>query len=77
MYALDVAGRLAGGLDPIRWVSACRCYDVSMRDGNDAVSFLALEASGYCCLSAAGRCARATAHPALPIDLCRSVRRSR
>jgi hypothetical protein len=49
MYAVDVAGRLSGGLDSIRGVSACRYYGASMRDGSDAVSFLGLEASGYCC----------------------------
>lgn len=42
MYAVDLAGRLAHGLDPIRWASAFRYYGAPMRDGIDPVSFLGL-----------------------------------
>jgi hypothetical protein len=49
MYAVDIAGSFSSGLDSIRRVSACRCCGASMRDGSDEVSFLGLEASGYCC----------------------------
>ena len=45
MYALDVAGRLASGLDPIRWISACY-YGAPMRDGIDPASFIGLTAVG-------------------------------
>jgi beta-exotoxin I transport system permease protein len=46
MYALDVAGRLASGLDAIRWMSAFRYYGAPMRDGIDAASFVGLTAVG-------------------------------
>ena len=39
MYALDVAGRLADGLEPLRWVSAFRYYGAPLRDGIDPASF--------------------------------------
>ena len=40
MYAVDLAGRLAPSLDPIRWASAFRYYGAPMRDGIDPLSFL-------------------------------------
>ena len=46
MYALDVAGRLANGLDPIRLMSAFRYYGAPMRDGIDAASFIGVSAVG-------------------------------
>jgi ABC-2 type transport system permease protein len=46
MYALDLAGRLAHGLDPIRWASAFRYYGAPMRDGIDPASFIGLTAVG-------------------------------
>ena len=46
MYALDVAGRLASGLDPIRWVSAFRYYGAPLRDGIDPGSLIGLTAVG-------------------------------
>jgi ABC-2 type transport system permease protein len=46
MYALDLAGRLAHGLEPIRWVSAFRYYGAPMRDGIDPLSFVGLAAVG-------------------------------
>ena len=49
MYALDVAGRLANGLDPIRWISAFRYYGAPMRDGIDPGSFIGLTACGSYC----------------------------
>lgn len=46
MYALDVAGRLAHGLESIRWASAFRYYGAPMRDGIDPAAFLGLAAVG-------------------------------
>ena len=46
MYALDVAGRLANGLDPIRLISAFRYYGAPLRDGIDPASFIGLTAVG-------------------------------
>jgi hypothetical protein len=46
MYALDVAGRLASGLDALRWISAFRYYGAPMRDGIDPASFIGLTAVG-------------------------------
>ena len=46
MYALDVAGRLASGLEAIRWISAFRYYGAPMRDGIDPASFIGLTAVG-------------------------------
>ena len=46
MYAVDLAGRLAPGLEPIRWVSAFRYYGAPMRDGIDPASFIGLAAGG-------------------------------
>ena len=46
MYALDIAGRLARGLEPIRWVSAFRYYGAPMRDGIDPASFIGLSGAG-------------------------------
>lgn len=46
MYALDVAGRLDHGLDPIRWVSAFRYYGAPMRGGIDPLSLIGLAAVG-------------------------------
>jgi ABC-2 type transport system permease protein len=46
MYALDLAGRLAHGLEPIRWLSAFRYYGAPMRDGIDPLSFVGLAAAG-------------------------------
>lgn len=42
MYALDLAGRLAHGLAPIRWASAFRYYGAPMRDGIDPAAFIGL-----------------------------------
>lgn len=52
MYALDVAGRLATGLDPVRWLSAFRYYGAPMRDGIDPASFIGLTAAGILLLIA-------------------------
>jgi ABC-2 type transport system permease protein len=46
MYALDLAGRLAHGLDPLRWISAFRYYGAPMQDGIDPASFIGLAAAG-------------------------------
>jgi hypothetical protein len=46
MYALDVAGRLASGLDAIRWISAFRYYGTPLRDGIDPAPFIGLTAVG-------------------------------
>ena len=46
MYAIDVAGRLANGLEPIRWISAFRYYGAPLRDGIDPASFIGLVGAG-------------------------------
>jgi beta-exotoxin I transport system permease protein len=46
MYGLDLAGRLAHSLAPIRWASAFRYYGAPMRDGIDPASFIGLAAVG-------------------------------
>ncbi len=46
MYALDLAGQLARGLEPVRWVSAFRYYDAPLRDGLHPAAFLGLSAAG-------------------------------
>jgi ABC-2 type transport system permease protein len=46
MYGLDLAGRLAHGLDPVRWASAFRYYGAPMRDGIDPASFVGLAGVG-------------------------------
>jgi ABC-2 type transport system permease protein len=52
MYALDVAGRMAHGLEPVRWASAFRYYGAPMRDGIDPLSFVGLAAVGALLLAA-------------------------
>jgi len=46
MYALDLAGRLAHALDPLRYISAFRYYGAPMQDGIDPASFIGLAAAG-------------------------------
>jgi len=46
MYAVDLAGRLADALEPLRWISAFRYYGAPLRDGIDAASFAGLTAAG-------------------------------
>jgi len=46
MYAIDLAGKLAHGLEPIRWASAFKYYGAPMRDGIDPASFIGLMAVG-------------------------------
>ncbi len=46
MYAIDLAGRLAHGLEPLRWISAFRYYGAPLRDGIDPASFIGLAAAG-------------------------------
>jgi ABC-2 type transport system permease protein len=46
MYVVDLAGRLAHGLEPVRWASAFRYYGAPMRDGIDPLSFIGLAAAG-------------------------------
>jgi beta-exotoxin I transport system permease protein len=46
MYALDLAGRLADGLSPLRWLSAFRYYGSPLVDGIDIASFVGLTAAG-------------------------------
>ena len=45
MYALDLAGRLADALDPLRWISAFRYYGAPMQNGIDVASFIGLAAA--------------------------------
>lgn len=51
MYAIDLAGRLAHNLEPIRWVSAFRYYGAPLRDGIDPGSFIGLCAVGIALLA--------------------------
>jgi ABC-2 type transport system permease protein len=53
MYALDLAGRLVGALEPLRWLSAFRYYGAPLRDGLDVPSAAALLVAGVV-LAAAG-----------------------
>jgi ABC-2 type transport system permease protein len=46
MYALDLAGRLDGSLEPLRWASAFRYYGSPVLDGIDISHFVALTAAG-------------------------------
>jgi hypothetical protein len=46
MYALDLAGRLAHGLEPLRWASAFRYYGAPLRDGIDPVACVGLTVVG-------------------------------
>jgi len=55
MYALDVAGRLAHALEPLRLASAFRYYGAPMRDGIDPASFLGLTAAGVLLLIAGAK----------------------
>jgi ABC-2 type transport system permease protein len=52
MYALDLAGRLANGLEPLRWISAFRYYGAPLRDGIDPASFIGLTGAGVLLLIA-------------------------
>jgi hypothetical protein len=51
MYALDVAGQLASGLDAIRWMATFRYYGAPMRDAIDPASFIGLTAVGMLLLT--------------------------
>jgi ABC-2 type transport system permease protein len=46
MYVLDLAGRLASGIEAVRWFSAFRYYGAPLRDGIDISHFVALTAAG-------------------------------
>jgi len=46
MYALDLAGRLAQQLEPLRYFSAFRYYGAPLRDGIDVSSFVVLAVGG-------------------------------
>jgi ABC-2 type transport system permease protein len=46
MYVIDLAGRLASGLEPLRWISAFRYYGAPMRDGIDIAHFAVLTVAG-------------------------------
>jgi ABC-2 type transport system permease protein len=52
MYAVDVAGRMADSLAPIRWGSAFRYYGAPIRDGLDALPFIGLAGVGVLLLFA-------------------------
>ena len=52
MYAIDLAGRLADSLAPIRWASAFRYYGAPLRDGIDPASFIGLSVAGVLLLIA-------------------------
>jgi ABC-2 type transport system permease protein len=55
MYALDLAGRLASGLAPLRWASAFRYYGAPMRDGIDPAAFVGLAGAGVLLLLVGAR----------------------
>lgn len=46
MYLLDVLGKLAGTIEPVRWLSAFRYYGAPLRDGLDAGGLVVLVAAG-------------------------------
>ena len=46
MYAIDLAGRLASPIEPLRWASAFRYYGAPMRDGIDPAAFVGLSGAG-------------------------------
>ena len=46
VYVMDVAGRVAGGLEPLRAVSAFRYYGSAIQDGVDVSHMVALTAAG-------------------------------
>jgi ABC-2 type transport system permease protein len=52
MYVLDLAGRLASGLEPLRWISAFRYYGAPMRDGIDIVPLAGLALAGLALVAA-------------------------
>ncbi len=49
MYALDLVGRLATSLEPLRWASAFRYYGAPLRDGLDVAAFAGLTLAGLAC----------------------------
>jgi ABC-2 type transport system permease protein len=51
-YAIDLAERLAHGLESLRWISAFRFYGAPLRDGLDPASFVGLGAAGVLLLIA-------------------------
>jgi ABC-2 type transport system permease protein len=52
MYVIDLAGRLADGLEPLRWISAFRYYGAPMRDGIDVVPLAGLTVAGLVLVAA-------------------------
>jgi len=46
MYLLDVLGRIADSIEPVRWVSAFRYYGSAVRDGIDPLAFASLTLAG-------------------------------
>ncbi len=46
MYLLDVVGRVADGVDSLRWISAFRHYGSAVSDGIDPVAFVGLTVAG-------------------------------
>lgn len=46
MYVLDVAARIAGGIEPLRWISAFRYYGSAVQDGIDPLAFVGLTVAG-------------------------------
>jgi hypothetical protein len=51
-YVIDLAGRLADGLEPLRWISAFRYYGAPMRDGIDVVPLAGLTVAGLVLVAA-------------------------
>ena len=54
MYALDLAGRLAHALDPLRYISAFHYYGAPMQNGIDPASFTGLAVVGVLLMIAGG-----------------------
>lgn len=46
MYVVDVVGRVAEGIEPMRWASAFRYYGSAVRDGIDPLAFAGLTLAG-------------------------------
>lgn len=56
MYLLDVLGRLAGALEPLRWMSAFRGYGAPLVDGVDLTGVALLVVAGGLLATAGGAC---------------------
>ena len=53
MYVIDLVGKLADPIEPLRWASAFRYYGSAIDDGIDPLAFAGLTLTGVA-LAAAG-----------------------